>query len=194
VNEETSKGVYVEFDEGLPKHDGLGDYRSLGRFFLLDGEYEFIDEDDIVVGDTVKLDIPEGEKPSFGWCGVENGSIGKVVDNRLSSIYTGKNHVYDVNFEGFEGWTGVPNEFKLIAKGDYEDSKDDKTTDEEVYYPKKGDIVRVVDGITSGHEVGTIGEVVEGDGTNSPYVEANGIQKYNTVELVCRAEDRADRQ
>src|SRR5699024_5333228 len=66
--------------------------------------------------------------------------------------------------------------------------------DEEVYYPKKGDIVRVVDGITEGHEVGALGEVVGGDGTIRPYVEANGIQKYNTGELVCRAEDRADRQ
>jgi|SRR5699024_10379501 len=66
--------------------------------------------------------------------------------------------------------------------------------DEEVYYPKKGDIVRVVEGITGGHEVGTIAEVVYWTGSNNPLVEANGKRYFNPVELVCCAEDRADRQ
>ena len=134
------------------------------------------------VGDYVKLSIPEGEHPKYGWGSVSNGDVGKIFGIQGEEII--------VEFPE-QMWSGILGEFV-------------KATDEEVAKAKlaelgrnpgefkKGDIVRVIED-TGASRVGEIVELVE-DGAES-YRDKDGdilSGDPDWFELVAPVESRVD--
>lgn len=192
IVEKTGGGIYVKFDEEVVSRGNA----RLSRFYLKDGEYEFIDADNIEVGDAVKLNIAEGGTPKLGWSTVINGDVVEVIYKRNSAVVT-----YDAKFPSHNNWTGVPGVFKLIAKGGY-GTEDAEKDSEDVREYEIGDIVELVSGAGTGTLHGTSNggyyEICTGLNGGGKHRIASGTVEtayayLHQLKLICKAEDRADK-
>lgn len=121
------------------------------------------------VGDTVKLTLADGESPKYGFGGVENGDIGKVVSTPDSRVI--------VDFPSYSWWKADPSELtKLTTEevAEIERKKAEEAAREaerakwakigrEVNEFKRGDIVEVMESGSSGYRVGLVDVVTHGD-------------------------------
>lgn len=110
------------------------------------------------VGDTVKLTIAEGNRPKFGWGGVSNGDVGKVV-----AVYE---HKVVVDFPAQDQWGAAPSELTKVMVESAPVQSDEAyalVTDRE---PKAGDFVKFAeDGFDDDYDltVGKYYEIIEID-------------------------------
>ncbi|MDQ0174436.1 hypothetical protein [Bacillus chungangensis] len=127
-------------------------------------------------GTKVRLNIPEGKRPRYGWGYVENGVIGevrRVVVGRLGE----KKIVVDFPCNG--KWYGDPSELVIV------------NDDVEIPKYEVGDIVRIV-GIHHGRK-GMIGEVSWVDDHVSVLTKKpERVDEAEAVELIAKASDRFD--
>lgn len=128
---------------------------GIGRV-ILRREFEVLTEPTLKVGDKVKLVIPEGSRPEYGWGDVSNGEIGEVVRVYGSSS--------DVDFPSQSGWTGANHEFELL-----DDSKPSEPKCKTVKRPAKaGERILIVDArptFRQTHENGDVLVVIDANYT-----------------------------
>lgn len=139
------------------------------------------------VGDYVKLSIPEGEHPKYGWGSVSNGDVGKITEIQGKKII--------VEFPAQKGWFGIHGEFVKATDEEVAKAKVDAKLAKLGRNPgefKKGDIVRVIED-TGASTAGEIVELAE-DGAES-YRDKDGdilFGKPEWFELVAPVESRVD--
>ncbi|MFF2886689.1 hypothetical protein [Paenibacillus sp. NPDC057967] len=203
-------GDIIVFDE-LP-----GSFVSLGRLYTVEsvdscGDAQIVDDEgdsydtcgedftlyrkkaekkaapSLKVGDTVKLSIPEGESPRYGWGSVKNGNVGKIR-------YVDGNGV-TVDFPNQRGWNGLTSEFVIVSEDDVKAEAERlkwAAIGRKVGEYKTGDVVECIDSC-SGHRIGTVGIVTaDSDDYELVYVKANGKSYLHSVKLVTPVEQRFD--
>jgi len=141
------------------------------------------DQPQFAVGDYVKVQLPDGDKPHYSWGKVSNGDVGKVTSINKYRIV--------VDFPSQSGWRAKPNE---LVKVDEKAAKWAKLGRKPNEF-KQGDIVRIISAGFSGLRNGELGIVGEIDGdilrVCGRLSYANWVDSDN-VELVASAESRVD--
>lgn len=140
-------------------------------------------QDKIQPGVYVKLQIPEGSRPKYGWAAVKNGDIGKVRERNGDSV--------SVDFPAQSYWHADINELVLVTEDERKQAEEAEkwaAIGREVGEFKVGDVVRVGKNY-SGHLEGTIGVVVKWPSHFTSHftcknlaIEANGIVKDHSGE------------
>lgn len=87
-----------------------------------EGERTVRAREDFSVGDRVKLDVVEGNRPRYGWGGVKNGEIGTVSGIDGSIIR--------VDFPRHRSWSAAPSELVILEKAEEADVEVSKQSQE----------------------------------------------------------------
>ncbi|MBX6362045.1 MAG: hypothetical protein IRZ03_18470 [Acidobacterium ailaaui] len=151
-------------------------------------------EPEFKVGDYVKLSIPDGKSPAFGWGDVKNGDVGKVV-----SVWDFK---IVVDFPKQKEWNAKPEELIKLTAREVSFAKAGRKLDEF----KVGDIVRIIDSHAyvnglKGYD-GLITEIDDIDEMSLPFHvikpsfvenDVNTWLHASQIELITPVENRVDR-
>jgi hypothetical protein len=138
-----------------------------------------------VIGDKVRIAVPEGAPTRHGRVGVKNSEIGEVTGVRSDVLI--------VRFPSFgDGWNGLPSELVKVTEEEAVESAKWSAIGRKVNEYKAGDIVEV----TGGYEEvkkGDIGVITHADGSSLPGVTVRGVQRFVQVKLVMPVEQRFDK-
>lgn len=168
------------------------------------GKSEAIPAPNFVVGDSVRLVIPEGNRPRYGWGRVKNGDIGKITDISGQKV--------DIEFPAQSRWSRLVSEVEKVSAEEIEAARkkaeeDAKQAAETAKWAaigrkpgefKAGDVVRVIKscGIAD-TKVGDITAVKElhSGGIALEQLNSAGSNAWiyaEEIELVTPAESRFD--
>lgn len=146
------------------------------------------------IGDYVKLSIPDGKMPHFGWGDVKNGDVGKVVSVSGFKVV--------VDFPKQKEWNAKPEELIKLTAREVPFAKAGRKLDEF----KVGDIVRIIDSNACPNGLkGYDGLITEIDAIKDwslpfhvikPSFVENSVNTWlraSQIELITPVENRVDR-
>lgn len=144
------------------------------------------------VGDTVKLTVPEGNYPRFGWGSVKSGDIGKIVRVFDDRLY--------VDFPNHSGWSADPTELTKVSAEDIAKQLEESkwaAIGRKVNEFKRGDVVKCVG--PAGDEAG-VGVVLEEREKQREYLVkyyswfGECTEPVDIIEMIVPVEQRFDRE